>query len=168
MILRTEEVDTLCLEETFLTNQVNDNQLSVERYELFSRDRTTGHGSEIVVFVHNRHEVSNLEEKDIEIIWLEVQQRQHPGTFLCGFIYRPPKTKAQTDSAIISNIETAALNSSEVWLVFSVHHGIKHTSASTSAKGAKTTTASLIFCRLARCHHGAKQAVKKSSKDKER
>ena len=34
-ILRTEEIDVLCLQETFLTTETNDNQLAVENYGIF-------------------------------------------------------------------------------------------------------------------------------------
>lgn len=119
-ILRMEEIDVFCLQETFQTNQMNDNQLAVENYSIFRHDRPTGHGGGIIVYVHNRIEARRcfaLKDANLELVWLELRQRGHPGKFLCGFIYRPPNVKAQIDSNIISNLEGAILNSNETWLL---------------------------------------------------
>ena len=46
----------------------------------------------------------------MEVIWLDLKQRGHPGKFLCGFIYRPPNVKAQMDSNIVSNLGDININ----------------------------------------------------------
>ena len=112
----------LCLKETFLTSETNDNQLAVENYGIFRRDRPTGHGDGIIVYVHNCIEARrcfDLEDANLELIWLE--QRGHPGKFLSGLIYRSPNVKAQMDSNIVSNLEGAILNSNETWLLGDVN-----------------------------------------------
>ena len=129
-ILRTEEIDVLCLQETFLTSETNDNQLAVENYGIFRRNRPTGHGGGIIVYVHNRIEARrclDLEDANLELIWLELRQWGHPGKFLCGFIYRPPNVKAQIDSNIVSNLEGAILNSNETWLLVDVNINLTET-----------------------------------------
>ena len=50
------------------------------------------------MYVHNGVEARryfDLEDANLELAWLELTQRGHPGKFLCGFIYRPPNDKAQ-------------------------------------------------------------------------
>ena len=81
LILRTEEIDILCIQETFLTNLTEDSQLLVENYNIFRKDRKLGLGGGILVFVHNRLEVNhclNLEDPDLELMWLNIQQSGHP------------------------------------------------------------------------------------------
>ena len=130
LILRTEEIDVLCLQETFLTSETNDNQLAVENYGIFRRDRPTGQGGGIIVYVHNRIEARrwfDLEDANLGLIWLELRQREYRGKFLCGFIYRPPNVNAQIDSNIVSNLEGAILNSNETWLLGDVNINLTET-----------------------------------------
>ena len=76
------------------------------------------------MYVHNCFEASrcfDLEDANLELIWLELRQQGHTGKFLCGFIYRPPNANAQMDSNIVSNLEGAILNSNETWLLGDVN-----------------------------------------------
>ena len=73
-----------CLQETFLTSQTNENQLAVENYGIFRRDRPTGHGGGIIVYVHNRIKARrcfDLEDANLELVWLELRQRDTQASF---------------------------------------------------------------------------------------
>ena len=58
-----------------------------------------------------------LEEDDLEIMWLNVNPFNSKRTLLCGVLYRPPSTNAATDTRLELNIESAYLKSKEIHIL---------------------------------------------------
>ena len=82
-----------CFCETFLTDTVPDSFLSVSSYSLYRRDRSGRAGGGIVIYVSDvvtSTVRSDLENENIEGLWLDVQYKKFKKTL--GVIYRPPSS----------------------------------------------------------------------------
>ena len=82
------DVSIICLTETWFKYYMDDNNLSIEGFSLESKDRCDGRtGGEVACYIKNSFMykiVSNLEEKELEIIWLKIMPTKLPRKFSCG------------------------------------------------------------------------------------
>ena len=90
-LLRSTSPTIMGLSETWLANSVPDTAVMIDGYKLIRKDRTTGRGGGILVYVPSSMRCrrgSDLEKDHIEALWLEVHTQR--STFLLCNIYRPP------------------------------------------------------------------------------
>ena len=83
-------VTILTLSETWLNNDINDCQITIQGYDLFRTDRVT-HGGGVAAYVlyHLKvHRRPDLEINEADILWLELRLRSR--RILIGVTYRPP------------------------------------------------------------------------------
>ena len=80
--------------ETWLDDTIVNGDIAVQGYNVYRKNRNR-HGGGIAVYVADRLKVtrrSDLEMDDIELIWLELQERATRRA-LFGAAYRPPRSQ---------------------------------------------------------------------------
>lgn len=59
----------------------------------------------------------DLEDKDLEIMWLKIKTSIHSPKIMISFVYRLPSTDMEFDIKLIDNINRAALENRETWIL---------------------------------------------------
>ena len=110
------------LTESWLNSSIKDEEIGISGYNIFRKDRSSKGGG-VVVFVREDLPIvrrTDLEQCDIESIWLEVTMPRSRG-FLVGSYYRPPSSSKHNNSdfmnALSDTIEILATESKEVILI---------------------------------------------------
>ena len=121
LLLTSQQVDILFLIETFLKPRVPDSVYAVQGYELLRKDRpgkTKGGG--ILCYFNNRLKASKateLEENEVQTLWLKVNPYNSNRDILLGAVYRPPSSNIESDRRIEANIETAYIMNKETHIL---------------------------------------------------
>ena len=106
LLSSTNLVDVLFLIETFLKPNSPGCIYEINGYCLFRKDRHGSiHGGGIIAYASQNLDVKRveeLEEDDLEIMWLNVNPFNSKRSLLCGALYRPPSTNAATDTRLES------------------------------------------------------------------
>lgn len=106
--------------ETLLKPSKPDSVYSISGYHLLRKDRVAQKGGSILAYVTNgvkANRIWDLEDNDVESLWLSVHPHNSNRPFLIGTLYRPPSTDKETDSKIEEDIEAAYLRNWETILV---------------------------------------------------
>lgn len=89
-------IDLFCICETFLDTTVSDQELVIDGYAVFRKDRNT-FGGGLLIYVKDylscTHRV-DLEHSNLEAIWLEVKFKHSKPLLVC-YTYRPPSSKVE-------------------------------------------------------------------------
>ena len=118
LLLSSQNIDILCLCETFLNDSFSSSELSIENYKIFRKDRLT-HGGGLIVYVNDdlpciqRHD---LEISSVESIWLEVKQPNSKPVLL-SYVYRPPSSKVQWLHDFSSSLDNASTYENECLII---------------------------------------------------
>ena len=96
----------LGLSETWLDGNVNDGELQVPGYRMYRKDRSSGKGGGVMVYVSEgvkslRRE--DLENDFLEVLWVQVKTKL--GQMLVGNVYRLPNALASWMDCLASNLE---------------------------------------------------------------
>lgn len=93
------KIDILCLTETWLTDNINDNVIAIDGYKLIRNDRKYSRGGGICVYFRNDIVCSVVSQSELtvamddsnttEYLFLEVVYKQNK--FLLGTFYNPPR-----------------------------------------------------------------------------
>ena len=113
------QVDVLWLNETFLKPDIPDSFYSIPGFTIFRRDRQTKNGGGILAFVSDELSVTrrdDLEDSNLEILWLEVAPFKSKRSLLLAGVYRPPSSTKADNSAFENNIEKADILNKEIIL----------------------------------------------------
>ena len=105
----------LGISETWLNNTITDGEVSISSFTLYRKDRKGKRGGGIMVYVHNSRRCrcrDDLENDDIEAIWLELHLRSR--TILLCNVYQPPSSDVSSLSSIINMVEAATSKGKEV------------------------------------------------------
>ena len=91
-MLRDRKIDILCVSETWLTDIIPDEYVSVEGFNIFRYDK--GRGGGVCAFVRNDLKVSviipvTINETMVEDLWIKIQYDKWP-SIIIGVIYRHP------------------------------------------------------------------------------
>lgn len=115
------EIHVLFLIETFLKPNKPDGILTIPGYTLFRKDR---HGQKkgggIIAYVTNSVtgiRISELENDEVESLWLNINPHKSKRPLLVGAIYRPPGSTVEADTKLELNIEDAYLRNQETYVV---------------------------------------------------
>ena len=123
LLSSTNSVDVLFLIETFLNFKPNlpDCIYEIPGYCFFRKDRHgCKHGGGIIAYASQNLDVKRveeLEEDDLEIMWLNVILFTSTRSSLCGALYRPTSTNASTDRRLEWNIESAYLKNKKIHIL---------------------------------------------------
>ena len=97
-LVTDNKFDVISLSETWLTDIHSNEDIAIENYITFRKDRSSGRGGGLVVYVLN--DISSIRRHDLEqyvtaceIIWLELCYGTHK--VLLGTCYRPPGQNAE-------------------------------------------------------------------------
>ena len=87
----TKNVSVFGLTETHLTSNMSDGELCIPHYNLFRRDRVSGPGGGVALYVLNSIKCvfrNDIQSPETESLWLEILQ-PHTSSLLVCIIYRP-------------------------------------------------------------------------------
>ena len=129
-------IDIFCTCETFLNPTFSNNEIEINGYTLFRRDRQS-HGGGLVIYCKNRilcTRRDELEMDDLETMWLEVKQPGHKQTFLLCYCYRPPSEPQNWLLKFESCVERAMLENKELIVLGDFNYDLLRDSSNTSSK----------------------------------
>ena len=100
LISTLKDTHILGISETRLKDYMDNKQLHIENYSIMRRDKNEDGHTGIAAYIHdsiykNVKRRTDLENKDIETLWLEIKQEKSIPSLIC-FIYRNPKDKGKT------------------------------------------------------------------------
>ena len=110
------QVDILFVTRTLLKPDIRDVLYAVPGFSIYQRDRTSRCGGGVLVFVNDQLKLkcqNDLENLDLEVIWLDVFPIKSKRSLLISAIYRPPWYSLADDIRLEKNIEQAYLLSKE-------------------------------------------------------
>ena len=96
LTLSKQDIDILCLCETFLNDTFSENELNIDNYKLFRKDRHTLGGG-LIIYIRDDipcNHRNDLESTSIETLCIEIKQ-PNSKSFLLSYVYRPPSSKVQ-------------------------------------------------------------------------
>ena len=119
-LMHDHELDVLGLNETRLSKDIRDSEVSVEGYDIYRHDRDTSGGS-VAIYVkdtlsHQKRE--NIRDPNLEIIGIEITPR-HAKSYIVLCWYRPPTegTDVSTFEALTNIIKKLDAEGKEIILV---------------------------------------------------
>ena len=113
----SNKIDILFLSETFCTNKTPDYLYAITDYKLFRKDRIGKLGGGVMAFVHKDLKVErriDMEDDDLEALWLEVNPHKSNRSLFVAGVYRPPSSNVDMDKKLGRNIENAKLRNKEL------------------------------------------------------
>ena len=105
----------LGLSETWLNDNIPTGELAVAGFSSHRRDRGSGRGGGLLVYVSEcvtSIRRSDLEDTDLEILWIEVKLRK-TNLLICN-VYRPPDAKASWMDSMVVMVEKAVAEKAPV------------------------------------------------------
>ena len=118
MLTQQQSIHIICLCETFLNDTFCDQEIHINDYTLFRKDRSS-HGGGIVVYVKDNISCirrQDLECDSLESIWLECQQSNSSSFLICS-CYRPPSAKHEWLDIFSVSLEKSFLEQKECIIV---------------------------------------------------
>ena len=115
---QTNEIDIICLCETFLNEEFSNEEVRLENYQLFRKDRKTNGGG-LVIYVKDSLRCflrEDLQVEGVESIWLEVKHKAQK-SFLLGYTYRPPSSNQRWMNDFEEILERVYTESKEIILL---------------------------------------------------
>ena len=117
-----KNVQILCITETKLNKHILDSEISVDGYIIVRRDRHSGPGGGVCMFIRNDlnwQRRNDLECETIETIWIEIFIK-HSKSIIISVTYRPPDTSKYSNKNFNTTfhdlIHTAQVEDKEIIL----------------------------------------------------
>ena len=120
LLSTNDNIDVICLSETFLNDSFDENQFILNGYQQFRRDRKNQEGGGILIFIRDnipcvrRHDLEL--EQSIESIWLEIRHSVQK-SFLFGYHYRPPSSLSDWFNKVENTLESTFRENKETILL---------------------------------------------------
>ena len=118
-----KKLDILALTETFFNDSTPQELYHIPGFDLLRKDRKSCEvscGGGILMYVNNELNIkrrTDLEESDLEVLWLQVCPFKSKRNILIAAIYRPPNVKCEVDEKLAENIERVHMLNSETILI---------------------------------------------------
>ena len=113
--LHEQNIDILCLCETFLNQEFCDDELKVNGYDFIRKDRQT-HGGGLIIYrksyLSATHHV-DMESNDLESICVEFKHNKQK-SFYISYCYRPQSSTIDWIAKFENNIEKAISDNREI------------------------------------------------------
>ena len=92
----TQNSHIVCIVETWLSNDISDNEVSLEGYQVIHLDRNR-HGGGILIFVHDSlvSKVVMAGPSSLELLIISVSNHVNTCKHHLGLFYRPPSSSVQ-------------------------------------------------------------------------
>ena len=110
MYCRLKNLDIFCVSETWLHENIKNDEIHFPEYNVFRKDRTTGAGGGVCTYVKETIHVNmraDLMFETIEAIWDDI--RQGDTKYLESCIYRPPSATTEYYDEIVDMLECARM-----------------------------------------------------------
>ena len=93
LLSQQQNIDILCVCETFLNDEFSSEDIQLQNYQLFRKDRKANGGGLLIYVKENLRcsQRDDLHVDGIEAMWLEVKH-EFQKAFLLGYTYRPPSS----------------------------------------------------------------------------
>ena len=94
-MLATKQMALLAISETWLNSCVSDEELVIDGYCLFRRDRPDQAGGGVCIYVLDTIPAKldvQFNCPDLELLWVRLQLHNHGSGLLVGCLYRPPSS----------------------------------------------------------------------------
>ena len=107
------------LTETWLTDAVLDSDINVPNFTIFRNDRSNRRGGGVLLGCHNDFKCwrrSDLEQGDVEMLWVEVRLSSH-NELLLGVFYKPPNSGTQPLEALVDTLTNASRHYNSICIV---------------------------------------------------
>ena len=109
-LLADNDIDVLCLSETWLKPCQSNTELNIENYDLIRSDRSTRRGGGVAVYVKISDRLTidlNKAEDCYNYQFLHISVKQiHCKVFHLMVCYRPPNTQSSSDNQFIGYLQT--------------------------------------------------------------
>ena len=109
-IVDKNDFDIFCVSETWLHEYIKYDEIHIPGYNIYRRDRKTGAGGGVCIYVKENIYVNlrtDLMFENIEAIWAEI--RQGDTQYLVSCIYRPPSATKEYYERIVDMFESARM-----------------------------------------------------------
>ena len=121
LFLTSHNTDVMFLIETFLKPNVSGSVYEIPGYSMYRKDRAGNKkGGGILAYVNSQlkaNRLCDLEDENVEIMWLSICPYSSNRALLAGAVYRPPSSNADTDIKLENNIENAYLKNYEMHIL---------------------------------------------------
>ncbi|CAB4039687.1 Hypothetical predicted protein [Paramuricea clavata] len=121
LFLTSHNIDVMFLIETFLKPNVSGSVYEIPGYSMYRKDRAGNKkGGGILAYVNSQlkaNRLYDLEDENVEIMWLSICPYSSNRALLAGAVYRPPSSNADTDIKLENNIENAYLKNYEMHIL---------------------------------------------------
>lgn len=106
-LLHSSNIDILCLNETWLDESINSNEVNIPDYDMFFKHRNRQGGGVAIYVKNNLCAVrrSDLDKSNVECLWIELKLTCKK-LLLCS-IYRPPSAGTEYYNDILDVFEKA-------------------------------------------------------------
>ena len=104
---KENQFDIVALSETHLDNTINSNELDMEGYTLFRKDRNRSGGGGVALYVKNElasYQDTSVNLEGIESLFVKISSNNF--NFVCGVCYRPPNQSALERDFFVDNLNT--------------------------------------------------------------
>ena len=105
-IISKHDYDIFGVSETWLDCNIPDSELGIDGYTLFRKDRNSGRGGGVCVYVKCCHDVILREDlmiDDVDAIWIEIMVGKI--NYLISVVYRPPSAHADYYEKILDMLD---------------------------------------------------------------
>ena len=111
--------------ETFINRTVDDSILNIEGYKFERKDREDcsltecDNGDGILIYIGNHMNYvrrKDLETLYLESVWIEIRIKNNKPFLICS-VYRPPSAKTEGFEKFFKQIEEAACDVSEIYVM---------------------------------------------------
>ena len=125
LLLLKQDIDILCLCETFLNDTFSNFELNIDNFKMFRKDRNTAGGG-LVIYTRDGipcDQRQDLENESIESICIEIKQ-PNSKPFIISHFYRPPSSKVQWVKDFTLVLEKAISNEKECIVIGDFNYDI--------------------------------------------
>ena len=115
-LLDTHKFDVLCISETMLSDTISDNEIYIEDYNVYRRDRKGKKGGGVCLYVKSNLSVTLLNDllsETVEILWVKIHLNCVNMYLKIAVVYRPPNALENYFNALIDNLNKAVCDKNE-------------------------------------------------------
>ena len=121
LFLTSHNIDVMFIIETFLKPNVSGSVYEIPGYAMYIKDMAGNKkGRGILAYVNSQlkaNRLYDLEDENVEIMWLSICPYSSKRALLVGALYRPPLSNADADIKLENNIKNAYLKNCEMHIL---------------------------------------------------